>query len=68
MYVSMVFSWDAGQRSALDTLGRWKQLHGTGCSVPGPDVLLPTAGAMLAAATSSTLDADWLQRAGAAAK
>jgi hypothetical protein len=34
----------------------------------GRDVLMPTAGAVHAAATSSTLDADWLQRAGAAAK
>jgi hypothetical protein len=31
------------------------------------EVLLPTAGAVHAAATSSTLDADWLQRAGAVA-
>jgi hypothetical protein len=31
------------------------------------DVLLPTAGAVHAAATFSTLDADWLQQAGAAA-
>jgi hypothetical protein len=32
-----------------------------------PDVLLPTAGAVPAATTSST-HADWLQRAGVAAK
>ena len=37
-------------------------------ALPGSDVLLPAAGAVHAAATSSTLDADWLQRAGAAAK
>jgi hypothetical protein len=37
-------------------------------ALPAPDVLLPTAGAVHAAATSSTIGADWLQRAGAAAK
>jgi hypothetical protein len=37
-------------------------------ALPASDVLLPTAGAVHAAATSSTLDEDWLQWARAAAK
>jgi hypothetical protein len=35
--------------------------------LPAPDVLLPAAGAVLAAVTPSTLDAGWLQQAQAAA-